>query len=66
MKDTTTIQVNRSTVEFLERVKNNYGVSSYDKAIQMLGRKEKALKKSMFGSHPKMKPFKREYEFHDL
>lgn len=66
MKDTTTIQVNRSTVDFLDRLKRKYGVSSYDKAIQKLGGKEKTMKKSMFGAHPKIRSFKREDEFHDL
>ena len=65
MKDTTTIQVNRHTVDFLDRIKKKYGVSSYDNAIQKLGEKEKKVK-SMFGAHPKMKPFKRKDEFHDL
>ena len=66
MKDTTTIQVNRSTVGFLERIKKKYGISSYDKAIQKLGGKEKGVDKSMFGAHPKMRAFKRVDEFHDL
>ena len=67
MKDTTTIQVNRKTVNFLDGLKKKYGVSSYDKAIQKLGRKEKGMKKSMFGAHSKMKPFKRQKDdFHDL
>ncbi|AJF60429.1 MAG: hypothetical protein J4224_00670 [Candidatus Diapherotrites archaeon] len=67
MGDTTTIQVKKKTVSFLDWVKKKHGLSSYDGAIQQLGKKEKGARKSMFGAHPKMKQFKRQEEdFHDL
>ncbi len=65
--ETTTIQVSKSTVSMLERVKRKYGVKSYDKAILKMAGKEVRIPKSMFGIDPKMKPFKRdENDFHDL
>ncbi|MBU2099665.1 hypothetical protein KKG83_05595 [Candidatus Micrarchaeota archaeon] len=66
MRETTTIQVSRSTVHVLDRIKKKYKVSSYDKAIQRMARKEKGIKKSMFGVHPEMKKFRREEIFHDI
>lgn len=65
--DTTTIQVSKSTVSMLEKVKKKYGVKSYDKAILRMAGKEVRIPKSMFGIDPSMKPFKRDKDdFHDL
>ncbi len=65
--DTTTIQVEKSTVAILEKIKRKYGVKSYDKAIRKMASKEVRIPKSMFGAHPEMKPFKRdEDDFHEL
>ncbi|MCH7902570.1 hypothetical protein IIC68_02335 [archaeon] len=65
--DNTTIQVNKKTVSVLNRIKEKYGVSSYDKAILEMAKKEIKIPKSMFGSHPNLKSFKRdEDDFHDL
>ena len=67
MDETTTIQVHKTTVRTLERIKKKFGVSSYDKAILKLAEKEKGIPKSMFGVHPKMKKFKRQVDdFHDI
>ena len=63
----TTIQVEKSTVTILNKVKKKYGVKSYDKAIKKMASKEVKIPKSMFGAHPELKPFRRdEDDFHDL
>lgn len=65
--ENTTIQVNKKTVSVLNRIKEKYGLSSYDKAIQRMVKKEVKIPKSMFGAHPDLKPFKRDHDdFHDL
>ena len=65
--ETTTIQVKKSTVSVLDKVKRKYGVKSYDKAIIKMAGKEVRVPKSLFGAHPKMKLFKRdESDFRDL
>ncbi|MBI4044390.1 MAG: hypothetical protein HY392_01655 [Candidatus Diapherotrites archaeon] len=65
--ETTTIQVKKTTVGILNRIKKRYSVSSYDGAIQKLAEKDKTIPKSMFGAHPEMKKFKRtEDDFHDI
>lgn len=66
MRETTTIQVSKTTVHVLDRIKKRDKISSYDRVIQRMARKEKGIKKSMFGAHPEMKKFKREEIFHDL
>jgi len=65
--DNTTIQVKKKTIGILNKIKEKYGVSSYDKAIQEMAKKEIKIPKSMFGADPKLKTFKRdEDDFHDL
>ncbi|HIH10230.1 MAG TPA: hypothetical protein HA254_06215 [Candidatus Diapherotrites archaeon] len=65
--ETTTIQVEKSTVAILEKVKRKYGVKSYDKAIRKMACKEVDIPKDMFGAHPELTSFKRdEDDFHDL
>ena len=65
--DTTTIQVEKSTVTILEKIKKKYGVKSYDKAIKKMASKEIRIPKSLFGVDPTLKPFKRdENDFRDL
>ena len=65
--DATTIQVEKSTVRILEKVKRKYGAKSYDKAIRKMASKEVRIPKSMFGADPKLKSFEREEDdFRDL
>ncbi len=64
---TTTIQVDKSTIAILDKVKKKFAVKSYDKAIRKMASKEIKIPKSLFGVHPEMKPFKRdEDDFHNL
>jgi len=54
-------------VQVLEKLKSKYEVSSYDKLIKEMIKKEMKMPKSLFGSHPKMGEFKRSAEdFHEL
>jgi len=63
----TTIPLEKETVQVLEKLKSKYKVSSYDKLIREIVEKEMHVPKSLFGAHPKMKPFKRDREdFHEL
>ncbi|MFH1256938.1 MAG: hypothetical protein V1494_06640 [Candidatus Diapherotrites archaeon] len=63
----TTIQVGKATVQVLNKLKEKYGVKSYDKVIQKIIQKEENVPKSLFGAHPELKPFKRlEEDFHEI
>ena len=62
----TTIPLEKETVQVLEKLKSKYNVSSYDKLIKGMVEKEMNVPKSLFGAHPKMKPFKRDKaDFHE-
>ena len=63
----TTILLEKETVQVLEKLKIKYAVSSYDKLIKEMIKKEMKMPKSLFGTHPKMSEFKRDAEdFHEL
>lgn len=63
----TTIQLDKSTVQVLNNLKEKHKVESYNRLIQILINKEEKVPKSLFGAHPKMKSFKRDRDdFHDL
>ncbi len=63
----TTIQVEKPTVQLLNRLKEKMGASSYDKVIRKLAEKEEQIPESLFGVHPEMKPFKRDRrDFHEI
>jgi len=63
----TTIPLEKETVQVLEKLKSKYNVSSYDKLIREMLEKEMKVPKSLFGTHPNMKAFKRDKEdFHEL
>ncbi len=63
----TTIQVDKSTIAILEKVKKKFAANSYDNVIRKMASKEIKIPKSLFGAHPKMLPFKRdEDDFRDL
>ncbi len=67
MNETTTIQVKKTTLSGLDKVKKKFDASSYDKAISKMVEKEIKSPKSLFGAYPKLKKFKRdEDDFHDI
>lgn len=63
----TTIPLEKETVQVLEKLKDKYEVSSYDKLIKEMIKKEMKMPKSLFGAHPKMRELKRDAkDFHEL
>ncbi len=63
----TTIQVEKTTVQLLNRLKEKMGFRSYDKVIRELAEKEEQIPESRFGAHPDMKPFQRDRsDFHEI
>jgi hypothetical protein len=65
---TTTVEVKRNTAKMLEELKRKYRSKSMDETLRRLISKAENIPDSMFGSHPKMKPFGRKDEgrFHEL
>lgn len=68
MAMSTTVEVKRNTAKVLEELKRKYGARSMDETLRRLINKAENIPDSMFGAHPKMKPFKPsdEAEFHEL
>lgn len=64
----TTIELKKNTARVLEELKRKYGAKSMDETVKRLISKSENIQESMFGSHPKMKPFAQgeEAEFHEL
>lgn len=64
----TTVEVKRNTAKVLEELKRKYGARSMDETIRRLISKAENIPDSMFGTHPKMKPFgpDDEAEFHEF
>ncbi len=60
MSSRTTIQVDRETLNILERYKKEKAFKSYCEAIRKLLQESKKIPRSEKGSLPKLKPFKRE------
>ena len=60
MPDTTTIQVDRETLQVLEYLKRAQGAKSYAEVVRMLIRDAKRLPRSERGSFPKLREFKRD------
>ena len=60
----TTIQVQEETLNLLKRLKADLKSHSYDDALRTLLRQRWRIRESMFGAHPKLKPFAHEVEFH--
>jgi len=58
--DTTTIQVDRETLQVLEYLKRAQGAKSYAEVVRMLIRDAKRLPRSERGSFPKLREFKRD------
>lgn len=65
---TTTVEVKRNTARMLEELKKKYCSRSIDETLRRLISKAEDIPDSMFGAHPKMKPFSRrdEAKFHEL
>jgi predicted CopG family antitoxin len=60
MAETTTIQVDRETLQVLEYLKRAQGAKSYAEVLRMLIRDSKRLPQSERGAFPKLRPFKRD------
>ena len=56
----TTIKVSKEILHELEKLKKEKKTKSYGEVISALIREEKRLKKSHFGSLPKLKEYRRE------
>ncbi len=56
----TTIQLNKHTVQVLKDLKRKFGMRSYDELINKLIHKQIRMPKSLFGSNPKLDPFREE------
>ena len=63
----TKIQVSKKTLQLLNILKEKLSVKSYDELLRKIAL-EKLRVKSMFGSNPKLSPFRKgdEAEFHEL
>ncbi len=64
----TTVQVSERTLQVLNKLKEELGARSHDEVIRTLISERKKIPDSMFGSNPKLRPFRSEdeAEFHDL
>ncbi len=62
----TTVQVKKTTQQSLEGLKHEFEVETYDEVIAELVKRAVGLPDSMFGSNPKLRPFKEaeRAEFH--
>ena len=56
----TTIRVSKELLQELEKLKRDKLAKSYEEVIKKLIEESKGLKKSYFGSLPKLKEFERE------
>lgn len=56
----TTVQVHEDVLKRLNSLKKETGARSTEEVIKMLLKNTKSLKRSHFGSLPKLKTFKRE------
>jgi hypothetical protein len=68
MAMSTTVEVKRNTAKVLEELKRKYGAKSMDETLRRLISKAENTPNSMFGAHPRMKPFDSSDEagFHEL
>lgn len=57
MNMSTTVEVKRTTAKLLEELKSRYKARSIDETLRKLINKAENIPDSMFGAHPKMKPF---------
>lgn len=64
----TTISVQESTRQRLQRIREETGAESYDEVIRELISQVRRTPDSLFGAHAKAKPFRKEDRaaFHDV
>ncbi len=64
----TTVEVKRNTAKVLEELKRKYRARSMDETLRRLISKAENIPDTMFGAHPRMKPFAPgdEAETHEL
>lgn len=64
----TTIQLNKKTVQILKDLMKKMNFKTYDDLIKALITEKWGVKDSLFGSNPRLTPFKEEEEaeFHEL
>ena len=64
----TTVQVDKKTLQLLNKLKEKMGTRSYDELIRILIFEREGIPRSMFGSNTKLKTFssKDEAELHEL
>lgn len=62
----TTVQIKKTTQQSLEELKHRFGVRTHDEVIMELVKRTVRLPESMFGSNPRLRPFKEteRAEFH--
>ncbi len=53
----TTVEVKKNTARVLEELKRRYKAKSIDETLRKLISKAENIPDSMFGAHPKIKPF---------
>lgn len=65
-KMATTVQIEKTTQQILEELKHRFGVETYNETIVELIKRVAGVPDSMFGSNPKLRPFKEaeRAEFH--
>jgi hypothetical protein len=65
---TTSVQVSERTLQLLNRLKQEEGLSSHDQVIRELISERKNIPRSMFGSNPRLRSFtaEDEAETHEL
>jgi hypothetical protein len=63
----TTIQISKKTARILKELMKKYGMNTYDEFIRNLINEKYGIQNSLFGSNPKLAPFKEEEaEIHEL
>lgn len=61
----TTVQMDKSLVRELEKLRAKYNVSSYKAVVWKLVEKEKNTPKDLFGAFPNLPKFKRDHDDHE-
>jgi hypothetical protein len=64
----TTIQISKKTARILKELMKKSGMNTYDEFIRNLINEKYGIQNSLFGSNPKLAPFKEEEEaeIHEL
>lgn len=59
----TTIQLKLKTLKRLKKMKEDFGVKTYDEVLEKIMDEKFKVPKSLFGAHPWMTPFTEEDRF---